>query len=127
MVNEKGLTIYDQRGEMMDPFPVFEVYEMLSGFQVHPQLSDIFNQYLSILEGKMATLRYSVYPDEFYDGNPESSPQGSLPDAIKGELSKHIQMNYDVEMENIQEVLDAFSIFYFVGNKIRNKPVVEVW
>ena len=127
MVKENGLVVRENEKEMTDPTPVFEVYETLSGFQILPQLSDIYMHYLSILEGKMASLRYSVYPDEFYDGNPESSPQGSLPDSIKGELSAHLRMNYDMEIEDIQDILDAFSVFYFVGRNPRNKPVVEVW
>lgn len=103
------------------------IYELLSRFNISaPSISSIYGQYCSSVDTKVMALQASLYPDDFYDGNPDRKVNMHLPDYIRDNISSYIGIPDSITYEEIEHVLDLLQICY-ENKTIFNSPLQGVW
>jgi hypothetical protein len=106
---------------------VLQIYEMMSALHINPpSLSSIHGQYCSTVDTRIIGLQASLYPDDFYDGNPDRKAKRHLPDMISSDITRHIGMPENILVSEIEEILCAFNMTY-EDRVVFNSPIKEVW
>lgn len=106
---------------------VVRVYEELVRFhQSPPSIELIRLHYQAAVDSRIINLQASLYGDDFYDGSPNKKIT-HLPESVMHDIESYIDITLTIKYEQIQGILNCYSLVYAIDCELYNSPLQEVW